>query len=288
MSAPATTPRLLRKIKDERFDVERLSAYGLYLHFGATWFRFCVIDTTDGRCLWLEHHVLDGPGPDALEHIFDQHQVLKAGYWHHVRAATADGAFTLVPPEYFDPERPEVYLRSLLTLREGGSVHHHRGDADFVTVFEMERRLHEWLTGIYPMQAVEHRHVVTSWLAGVRRDLDEGSHRTAYLLVESDHFTTLVYRAGQLEFCNAYGFGSETDFLYFVMLVVSETGFDPEQDALRVWGEVTPDANVYRKLRKYVRNVSLGPRPAGLTFFHGFDEVSDHRYYDLFALHYAP
>ena len=68
------------------------------------------------------------------------------------------------------------------------------------------------------------------------------------------------------------------------MLVLQELQLTPEQVPVTVWGDVAHDATILLLLRRYIRTVRLGARPAALHYSYRFDEAFPHRYFELFNL----
>ena len=74
---------LLKKIKDDSFNVDNLSNYNLFLQVSNTRFRLCITDIERNRCLLLEDYKLESIHfPEQLiaqlELLYDDHYVLKA------------------------------------------------------------------------------------------------------------------------------------------------------------------------------------------------------------------
>jgi hypothetical protein len=68
-------------------------------------------------------------------------------------------------------------------------------------------------------------------------------------------------------------------------LVMQEQKLNPDQDPVTVWGDITHDSALFTILRKYVRNVNLGKKPQTISYSYKFDDVFDHRFFDLYSLH---
>ena len=91
----------------------------------------------------------------------------------------------------------------------------------------------------------------------------------------------------QLQYCNVFPFATAEDVLYYTVLVMQELGLNPDQDELIVWGELTHDSALFTLLRNYIRNVRFGPRPYDLSYSYRLSEIFEHRYFDLFSLHFV-
>ena len=58
MQVTAASFKLIKKIKDEKFDEERLHQYTLLINIGVRDLQVAVVDTEDSRLLFFEDYVL--------------------------------------------------------------------------------------------------------------------------------------------------------------------------------------------------------------------------------------
>ena len=100
--------KLLKKIKDKDFDVESLHQYNLHILSGNRDLQFTVSDSTSGKCLLLEDYAISSVKTykeliAILDSLFDNHSLLKAGFWKSVKIGIKNNKFSLVPSKLFDP-----------------------------------------------------------------------------------------------------------------------------------------------------------------------------------------
>ena len=86
MSSIATRHKLIKKIKDEKFDEEKLQQYVLLTQIGAKDFQAAVIDSDDNRLIFFEDYVFNEVSSqaelqEALQSLFDSHEYLLDGFW---------------------------------------------------------------------------------------------------------------------------------------------------------------------------------------------------------------
>jgi hypothetical protein len=108
-----------------------------------------------------------------------------------------------------------------------------------------------------------------------------------YVHVEENFLTVVVKGSKGLDLCNSFYFSSTDDFVYFVMFVYHQLNLQPEKQPVILFGEITPDSEIYKKLYKYIRNISFGDKPSSLKFSYHFDELFDHRFFDLYSMHFC-
>ncbi len=103
----AAKVRLQQKIKDDTLEPDGLRDYALLLETGLNSFRISVVDTQQSRCLWLEDYRFSSvffteQVLEKLDSIYEDHPLLKAGFWHSIRvsfkkSAIYPGAAAAVP-----------------------------------------------------------------------------------------------------------------------------------------------------------------------------------------------
>lgn len=292
MSTEAATGDLIQKIKDDHFNVDHISRYHLLLKLDETKLKFCITDDESGRCLFLEHISLDKSLSSTgriglLERIYDEHHFLKAGFWKSVKLVISSRHFTFIPAPLFDPNELESYL-SLSTrfqpeLDELAYYAHQNSEA--VCAFSINRQLAQWFRETYPSIQVQFIHNTSPLIEGALHNTMPDLEKQLFLFADEDQLTGIVTYKGKLEFCNVFTFNSPEEFLYYVLWIMRELEMDPNSNNLILFGEVTEESPLYKKLYEYVRNIGFGDKPSFLKFSYQFDEVNDHRYLDLYCMH---
>ena len=91
MQTSALSYKLIKKVKDERFDEEFIHQYHLLINLGTRDFQLMVIDPQENRALLLEDYVLPNLTShdellQMLDQLFDSHNLLKVGFWKRIKA----------------------------------------------------------------------------------------------------------------------------------------------------------------------------------------------------------
>ncbi|MDZ7650583.1 MAG: DUF3822 family protein [Cytophagales bacterium] len=102
MQSTAQGFKLIKKIKDDRFDEEKLHQYDLLIQLGIRDLQLAIVDTQDSRLLFFEDYVLGDLSShqqlfDLFKVLFDSHPVLQAGFWKEVRVSIKNTKFVQVP-----------------------------------------------------------------------------------------------------------------------------------------------------------------------------------------------
>lgn len=225
---------------------------------------------------------------DVLPDVFRDHPVLSAGPWQEIRISVNSPSFTLVPKPLFRKE----YAGSYLTLMRGSSLPAHEfaqaynhDDEGFLSVFNLEHPLADYFSGAYPLQPLTFVHQ-TGALIQATADLNRHilTPDNIWLFFE-DEFVTIIYRKDQqLRYCNRFGYKNAQDLAYYVLYVLDEQKLSPEAVNVGLYGEITPFAEAYVELNRFLLNLSFGHTPPGLVLANEFNELPDHRYLSLYGL----
>src|SRR5260221_6860231 len=87
LQATSVNYKLIRKIKDDKFDAEELDQYTLLTQLGVRDLQVAVVDSADNRLLFFEDYIFNGLNSyDELmvvvRSLYDSHELLMAGFWN--------------------------------------------------------------------------------------------------------------------------------------------------------------------------------------------------------------
>ncbi len=293
MSSIATRHKLIKKIKDEKFDEDKLQRYVLLAQIGAKDFQAAVVDSDDNRLIFFEDFVFsDVSSPAdlqlALEGLFESHEYLSAGFWKEVRISIKNNKFIQVPEGLFLPEAAGDYLRfnaAIDTATE--SVRYCRNGNGVVTVFALPTETIKWLDRIYTNTQVHLVHQSAALIEGV---LATAKTKSTPLYIYVDRFKLHILYApeGRLVYYNQFQIKQFSDYVKYIMLVMKSMGMNQETSQVVLWGYIGKNSPHYEEFVKYIRNVLFGDRPQHLKFGYLFDEIQDHHYFDLYSINLLP
>jgi len=192
LQATSVSFKLIKKIKDDKFDAEKLDQYILLTQLGVRDLQVAVVDSAD-RLIFFEDYIFNGLNSydelmGVLRSLYESHELLTAGFWKGVIFSIKNNHLVQVPDSLFVPAAAEDYLRfNAKADREKDEIHfcrHHLSDA--VTVFAIPRELHWWIGSLYPNSSVRFVHQSASLIEGVLNYAR--SHEGAPLYVYVDRF----------------------------------------------------------------------------------------------------
>lgn len=291
MQSAALNYKLIKKIKDERFDVDKINTYTLLIHVGARDLQVGVVDEVENRMLLLEDFVFPSLTSreallETLEELFDDHAILMAGFWKSVKVSIKNNKFVQVPEVLFIEEAREEYLRFNAT-RDGDrefveSVTNKRSKA--VTIFTFPKDLGDWFRKMYPRIPVTFLHQSAALIEGVSRVSENRKDNPLYIFVDRFKLHILSARQGKLVYYNQFVIRQFSEYVKYIMLVMKTLNLNQERTDIVLWGYIGKNSPHYNEFYKYINNVTFGYRPKHLRFGYMFDEVQDHHFFDLYSL----
>lgn len=279
-------------IRADSFDAGQAGQSVLCLEAGQERFRVLVQDKR-GQAVYLEDYLFpslltERSLPHALPDVFREHEVLSAGPWREIRISVDSPSFTLVPQPLYRKEYASSYLAlmrgSVLPAHEFAQVYAHEAEG-FVSVFSQEHALVDYFSETYPLQPLTFVHQTSALIQATANLSRHALTPDAVYLYFEDDFITIIYRQGQqLRYCNRFGYKQVQDLAYYVLYVLDELSLNTETARLTLYGEITPFAEAYTELSRFLPNLSFGQTPPGLALTDAFDDLPNHRYLSLYGL----
>lgn len=290
MSAVATRHKLIKAIKDEKFDEEKLHRYTLLTQVGAKDFQTAVVDTEDDRLLFFEDYVfseVDSPEElvAALKTLYDSHSLLTAGFWKEVKVSIKNNKFVQVPSPLFLEEASSEYLsfNAVLDLNKENVLFCHSPKTDAVTVFALQKDFHDFTSKTYARTKLSIFHQSAALIEGVLSAMQPGAE-PLYVYVDRFKLHIIWLKEGKLVYYNQFLIKQFSDYAKSILLVMNAMGLNQETTPVVLWGYIGKNSPHYQEFIKYIRNVRFGERPKHIKFGYLFDEVQDHHFFDLFSV----
>jgi hypothetical protein len=286
--------RLTHKITDESFNVQALGDYHLYLAIGKQIFRAAVADAGRNKFILLEDYELSNiftpqQAAQQVQEILQNHVYFGLAGWKLIRVALKNQSFTLVPETLFEPQAEADYLQLNCKLdfyHEQVLTYHHTA-IEAVNIFATDKYLLQTLRDTYPDKPIRYVHQTSALIAALLHYGERNGQMKVYGYVEKNSLTILLIRDGALVFCNMFHFTTPEDFMYFLVFVLQEQKLNPDKDPVIIWGDITHDSALFTLMRKYIRHVQFGGRPPGVAFSYKLEEQFEHRFLDVYSLHFS-
>lgn len=281
--------RLFKKIKDPKFEIDRLDFYSLSLFIGTKDFQILITDHETGYILLLEDYVFDPAlsdesKKDVVRFIFDDHHLLLANFWKSINLIIKNRNYSFVPYDLFEEKKAATYLSinsSFNSFDDEIMLTYHK-HLDLVNVFSVPIPIVRLLASLYPGKRVRYIHQSSSIINGVLTQNSPGKKDIA-MYIDRFGMHVVVIEDKKLIFYNQYIIKKFGDYTNFIRIVAKELGIDLNHDDIKIYGYLGQKTPHFVELKKNIKQLAFGDRPANLKFGYVFDELMDHQYFDLFA-----
>ena len=283
--------KLVKKIKSEQFDVEKLQNYCLSMQIGIRDFQFCITDIESNTCLLMEDYLLEGVKTintrlDVLAKLFENHHLLMAGFWNTIKVSVKSHKFSLVPSSLFLKESTHDYLavNSKINSSVEDIYFYKHISTNAVNVFAGDKRLINWINSLYPAKEIQVIHQGSALIEGILRYDDHTHEKTMFCIVDRGILHVFVSEDQKLHYYNQFAVRASNDYLKYIMLVFKEFGLSQRNQKVILWGNINQQSPHFELLNKYIGNLSFGSKPSYLKFNYVFDDIPDHQQFDLFSI----
>jgi hypothetical protein len=283
--------KLIKKVRDERFDEELIHQYHLLINIGTRDFQLAVVEPVEKAVVLMEDFVVPNVTSheellQLLDQLFDSHALLRAGFWKKIKVAFKNQKFIQVPRALYSAEAEGEYLKF------NAQVDASREDflsstnilADAVTVFAINKDLKAWIDGVYPNNKPLYTHQSAALIEGVMTVARQRNDNPLYIYVDRFKLHIIACREKKLLYYNQFAIKQFSDYIKYIMMVMKSLNMDQQTSEVVLWGYIGNNSPHYHEFYKYINNVSFGPHPPGLRFGFAFDEVQDHHFLDLYSI----
>jgi len=284
--------KLLKKIKDEKFDVDKLHQYNLYVQLGSRDLQVCIVDKMTKNCLLVEDYILSSVTSysqlvSILNHLFDDHHLLKAGFWDTIKVALKSNKFSLVPSSMFVEDAMYDYLKLNCKVNRDSDqlLYYKHIKSDAINVFAVNEKLYSWICELYPNKQVGFLHQSSALIEGVMAQLSRHPKDAIFIFVDRFKLHIITSKGKKLEYYNQFSIRKFSDYIKYIMLVMKGLNKDQQSSHVVMWGYIGKQSQHYNEFVKYIREISFGTRPSYLKYSYMFDELQDHHYFDLYNIH---
>lgn len=283
--------KLLKKIKDKDFDVDNLHQYNLHILSGNRDLQFTVSDSANGQCLLLEDYAISRVKTykeliSILNDLFDNHQLLKAGFWKSVKIGVKNNKFSLIPSKLFDKTSLFDYLKlnCKVNTETDQLLYYKHLKSDAVNCFAINKQLYNWFRSIYPKIEIGFVHQSSTLIEGVLGQISQYPDDSIFLYVDRFKLHVISSRNKKLEYYNQFSIKKFQDYIKYIMLVFNGLKRSQQTTNVVLWGYIGKQSTHYHEFIKYIKHVSFGERPKFYSYGFVFDELQDHYFFDTYNL----
>lgn len=220
MQTIALNYKLIKKVRDERFDEDQIHQYHLLVNIGTRDFQLAVIHPDDKTVLLMEDFVLPNITSheellQLLDQLFDSHAILKAGFWKKIKIAFKNQKFIQVPEALYAPEAQEEYLKFNAHIDPEREVFLASSNdlAKAITIFAINKDLKQWIDGVYPTNKPLYTHQSAALIEGVVHMSRQRKDNPLYIYVDRFKLHIIACRDQKLLYYNQFAIKQFSDYI---------------------------------------------------------------------------
>lgn len=291
MASAVQSYKLIKKIKDEKFDVDQLHDYSLLIQLSVRDLQIGIVDS-ESRFVFFEDYIFQNITSstellDLIKKLFEAHHLLSAGFWKRVKVSIKNNKFVQVPKALFVEEAAAEYLKLNAKIDDQKDIvlHCHQTKNSAVTIFTADKALHQWLVDLYKNSTVNFIHQSASLIEGMGQASASKTDSPLFVYIDRFKLHIISAKEGKLVYYNQFVVQHFSDYVKYIMLVLNAMKMDQQSSQIVLWGYIGKNSPHAIEFSKYIKNVSFGDRPTNLKFGYLFDEVQEHHFFDLFSMH---
>lgn len=292
MSNTAATYTLVKKAIARGFDPKEIPECALCLNIGTKDFQITIINKRTKGCLLLLDYRLENIKTvkgrlDAVEAILGNSKILSSGLWGNVKVSFKTHKFSLMPHSHFVPEKSSDYLALNCEINPKiDEIYYYGHDAagTIVNVFAGDKLIVNYLRKIYANKKIQVLHQGSALIAGSIKHSGHYGGKAMFVHFDRGLLHIIVCEEKNLLYYNQFVTAKSEEVIKYIILVFKELKMSPKTAPLIIWGLLKADAGVVNIVKKYIKNLSLGPKPNFLKFSDEFDQVDGHRYFDTYNI----
>ncbi len=274
---------------DESLSSSAVERYIMSIQTSLDGFSFCILDTILTKFVALEHYNLQDIESSIelcqeIEKIILTHDILPNQFKKVIFLSETEKT-TLIPDKLFSQAEMQLYLRFNHPFNEYehacyDSIHEEKCK----NVFALPDCLRYRLETIYP-NVVFHHHssvFIESTLSSYKDQLID---KQVFVNVRDNVFDLMITDAEKLIFYNAFKFKNVEDYIYFLMNAIEQTGINPLENKVTLFGNIDKVSPLYKIMTSYIKRISFGERTALYSYSLVLAQVPFHSYYTLFNSH---
>lgn len=193
--------------------------------------------------------------------------------------------YTLVPESLMQKERADRYL----------SLNVPFNPAEEVILLDHVKHLKAYTIFSIPLRirSIIQKHLHTDQISHISSALIEGIlinyknqmlHPKCFLHIRESFFDLIIADHEKLYYSNSFDFKTPEDLVYYVIFVLDQLGFSPDEAEVILMGKIQKNAPLYQILFKYIRKLEFAPRNPSYSYSFVFNNLPPHYYFPLLNL----
>ncbi|MEM6723497.1 MAG: DUF3822 family protein [Bacteroidota bacterium] len=278
--------RLTQNLLSPQLDTRKTFEYNLSFLIGIDRFFYFIHDAFD-QCLALRAYHFDQQTHYVQLKPLIQECLVNDKLVNHAFAQVTVGfateSFTLVPSHLFRKKQMELYARSGFTKEiRDQLLKGYVPSIDAYTVYAFNQDIVDLLSAYF--KGAKFHHISRPLIAHWDRSAGAVKEARLYVNIRGSRIEMGAFKKGKLLLFNVFTFKHTDDFLYYLLLVIKQLGWNPEKVLVLMSGEITTESTIFQRSLSLVRHLELMPSIDYIRSDRLFDGIPSHAFHDLIAL----
>jgi hypothetical protein len=281
--------KTIRKVKDDKFSIEKIEQYCLILEIGERDLQVSIIDIKSNRVLILEDYSLSKTDDEhqkvqVLKALFDEHHLLMVGFWKEVILCFKTPKYCLAPLSYFSKDNARAILKMNCEVEPSDSVGYYKVNCnDSVNIFTYQKEVLKFIRSIYVNSKIKVTHQSGMLVNAVLFNPPFANENELSLYIDRFYLHAAVSNNGKLLYFNSFKIQKFEEYIRYINLICNEFKILKKEGIIKLWGYIKKDSTHFQELKKNIPAIEIGNRTKKLNFGFKFDEIADHQYFDVFG-----
>jgi len=271
---------------DETYDLEKSSQYILSIQLALDGFSFVINDSKRDKLIVFHQQPVSMSLPEndfynAADDYF-QEQVFFQESYKEVRIFFSFPKYTLLPASFFKLDNLKKYFEFNHKLGEFEELNYNKlNHGNIYNVFAIPSDLSSIVVNYFNNFKVQHS---ASIFIDMALNLSKNSDDTnLFVHLHDRYFYVVAVKKNELIFSNCFEYEGTSDFIYFVMNVVEQLKFNPNDINVYAMGDIYKLSNNLLIMKRYLKNVSLFDAFSDDNFSYGFNDIELYKHPLLFT-----
>ncbi|WP_378187737.1 DUF3822 family protein [Aquimarina sp. W85] len=193
---------------------------------------------------------------DKIKFCFDTLTELQYDF-KTIEVVYQNDLYTLVPSALFDANMLKEYLSTNIKVFDNDFIAYDELPlCDIVVVYIPYANINNYFFENFGSFTYKH---TTSILVNTLSHVEKHNMKQSiYVHINNASFDCIAFDHSKFLLCNTFTSQTKEDFLYYLMFVVEQLGFNPEVFDLIFLGDITSTHPYYTLAYQYIRNISIG------------------------------
>lgn len=251
---------MTKKRKNNSSDISETNFKKLSIQVSLNGLSFCVSDTVSQELVLSDSiNFLEECNPEEmlvrLKELFALHKITEKQF-AEVSVIHRNILFGLVPKPLFDPNSLSDYLRFSTKLFSSDVLEYDELEhQDMVNVYVPFTNVNNFIYDLFGEFTFFHDGTII--ITSILNSVDTTERPVCYVHVSKRQLDICVVADKKLILYNSFSYETKEDFVYYILFVIEQLGFDTQQAKVKFFGAIEEDDDCYILSVNYISNLMI-------------------------------